>query len=172
MKRCAEFHSRHTRLVGYISESPVAIVAVQHVSAVLGHVKIRKAVVVVVAPNATETVTCARNAGCFGNIRKGTVAIVSIKCVARGDAAIIEVPPIDEVDVRQTVAVEISDADARAKYLAIDGDSVVTPEVDKLDSGGPGNVCKLYRSRPRGLCMRIRGPVQAGSHDQCRATGK
>src|SRR6266566_5063072 len=171
MKRCTEFHSRHTRLVGYISESTVAIVVVQNVSAVLGHVKIGKAVVVVVAPNATETVTCARNAGCFGNISKGAVAIVSIKCVARGDAAIIEVAPIDEVDVRQTVAVEISDANTRTEYLAIDGDSIVTPDVDELDSGRPGDVCKLYRSRPRGLCVRVRGAVQAGGHDQRHASG-
>src|SRR6266851_9111676 len=166
MKLCAEFRSRHTRFVGYLSESAVAIVVVQDVSAILGHVKIGKAVVVVVAPNATETVSCAGNAGCFGNIRKGAVAIVSIERIARRNTAIVEVAPIDEVDVRETVAVEISDAHARTKYLAIDRDSVVTPEVDKLDSGGPGNVCKLYRSLTRGLCMRIRGVVQAGSHDQ------
>ncbi len=116
---------------------------VQHVSAVLRHIKIGKTVVVVVTPNATEAVACAGNTRCFGNIGECAVSIVAIKRVARRNAAIIEIASIDEVNVRKAIGVKIRDANARTKYFSIDGDSVVPSEVRELDSGWSGYIREL-----------------------------
>src|SRR5439155_4154410 len=117
MKERPEFRSRHAGLVGNICERTVAVVVIENVSTVLSDVKIGKSVVVVITPNATEAVARAGNSRCFGNICEGAIPIVSIKRVAHRNGAVIEIAAVHKVDVWKTVAVEICQANTRAKDL-------------------------------------------------------
>ena len=117
MKLSTGLDGRDAGLVGDIGERTVAVVVVQDIAAVLGDVEIGETVVVVVPPDATEAVACPGNASLIRDISKDAVAVVAIKRVACGDAAVVEIAPIDEIDVLEAVTVEICHTDAGAEYL-------------------------------------------------------
>ncbi len=72
-----------------VGESAVAVIVVEEVLAVLCHIEVGKAVVVVVTPDAAKTVGVARHSGLLGDVGKGPVAIVVVEGVAHGDTAMI-----------------------------------------------------------------------------------
>src|SRR6185503_9647206 len=122
------FESGDTSLVGYVSKGTVAIVVVEHVAAVLGDEKVWKSVVVIVTPNATEAVRRTRYAGFLSHIREGTLAIVTVESVFDGNAAIVAITSIHEINIRPAIIVEVGDADPWTELLQVDGCSFVSLE--------------------------------------------
>ena len=118
---------------------------IKNVAAVLGNEQVGKSVVVIIAPDTAQAVTCTGNAGLFGDIGESAIAVVSIERIADGDAAVVQVAAIDEVNVLPAVAVKVSDADSGTKFFPVDGDAVIALEVREFDSGRSGNVCELNR---------------------------
>ena len=135
MKQRAELHARDAGLVGHIGEGAIAVVVIENVAPELRDVEIGKAVVVVVAPDAPQAVAGAGNAGLFGDVGEGAVAVVAIERVANGNAAVVEIASVHEVNVLPAVAVEVCHAHARPEFFAVDGDALVALEMGELDSG-------------------------------------
>ncbi len=105
---------------------------IQHVPAILGHKQVGETIVVVVAPDATETVTGPGDSSVIGHVRERTISVVAIQSVAHGDAAIVQVAAVDKINVLPAVAIEVADADAGTELLAIYGNTVVAyfPEME------------------------------------------
>src|ERR1043166_7484637 len=71
--------------LGYVSESSVAVVAIENVATEAGDVKIGPAVVVVVAHRAAHRdLARSRDAGLVGHVGKRSIVIVAVECAARG----------------------------------------------------------------------------------------
>src|SRR5581483_5311906 len=106
----AKVRARDPRLGSHIRERAVAIVVVKHVAAVLGDVQVGIAIVIVVAPDAAQTVRRAWNPRLIGHIGERPVAIVAVQSIAYADAAPVTVTPVYEVDILVAVAVEVGNA--------------------------------------------------------------
>src|SRR5258708_19553679 len=102
-------------LFGHIGENPISVVVIENVAAVLGDKEVGKSVVVIVAPGAPQTVTRAGNASLFGDIRKSAIAVVAIKRVADGDAAVVHVSAVHQVNVLPAVPFKLRPANPTAK---------------------------------------------------------
>src|SRR2546421_11531693 len=98
MKR-AGFSAGNARFVGNVGKCSVSIVAIQNITAMLSHKKIGKAVVVEVSPDATEPVSGSGNTGLFSDIGECAVMVVAIQRVADGNAPIVEIASIDEINI-------------------------------------------------------------------------
>src|SRR5258707_13787993 len=96
------------------------------------------AVVVVIAPDATEAVTRAGDACLWRNVGEREVAVVAIERVAGNDAFIVKIAAVHEVNVLISVTVVVGDANSGAENFQIGGDTVVAAEVGKGDAGGGG----------------------------------
>ena len=142
MKR-SRFRAGDPGFVGHIGERPIAIVVIKNVAAILGHVQVGKSVVVVIAPDAAQAVAGAGNAGLFGDVGECAVTVITIERIADGDASVIQITAVHEVNVLPAVAVEVGHADSRTKFLAIDGDALVALEVGKCDAGRRRRIRKL-----------------------------
>ena len=155
MEHAAEFSGADTRFVGDVRESPVAVVVIEKIFAVLSDVKIRKTVVVVVAPDATQAIRISRRAGLFGYVSKRAIAVIPIERIAHGDAAFVTIAAVDEVNILVTVAIKIGDANAGSGLFKNDRGPIGALVVNESDSGGFGDVGELNRScrlvRRRGL---------------------
>ena len=116
---------------------------IQHVPAILGHKQVGKTIVVVVAPDATEAVTGPGHSSVIGHVRESTIAVIAIQSVADGDAAIVQVAAVDEINVLPAVAIEVTYADSGPKFLAVNGNPIIAFEMDELDSRRISNVRKL-----------------------------
>jgi len=66
-----------------------------------------------------------------------------VERVASGDAAIIKVTAVDEVDINPTISVEVSDANTRPEFLAVDRNSVRTFVVREPDTSLGSHVSEL-----------------------------
>src|SRR5579859_4528875 len=67
----------------HIGESPVAVVVVKNVPAVISDEKVQVAVVVVIPDAHSLTPTMPHQSRFFGNVSKGSVAVVPIQMVSR-----------------------------------------------------------------------------------------
>src|SRR5262249_1726832 len=94
MKNGARLGSSHSGFTGQVCEGAVAVIVVKNIFAVLRDVEIRKAVVVVITPDAAQAIGGAWYAGLLRHVDERSVAFVSIESVASGDAAIIEVASV------------------------------------------------------------------------------
>src|SRR5437763_15377271 len=83
------FCTSYAGLVGHIAKGSVAVVVIQNIPAILSHKKIRKAIIVVIAPDTTQSVARPWNAGFFGEIGECAVSIISVQGIAGGNAAIV-----------------------------------------------------------------------------------
>ena len=83
MQPRAEVHAIHVGLFGDVAEGAVSVIPVEHVFPVLHHVEVGPAVVVVVSRCASQPISSARNSGLVGDIGERSVAVVSIKRIAR-----------------------------------------------------------------------------------------
>lgn len=116
---------------------------VQNVASILGHEKIWKAIIVVIAPDTTQAITRAGNAGLVRDIREHAIAIVAVQRVACRDTATVEITAIDEIDVLPAVAVEISYAKTWTEFFAVDRDAIIAFEVHEFDASGRRDICEL-----------------------------
>src|SRR4029077_12526017 len=128
VKQRSELHARDARLVSDIGKCSVAIVVVENVAPELRDVEIREAVVVVVAPDAAQSVTGPGNVGLVGYVGERPVAVIAIESVAHRNAAIVKVASVHEVNVLPTVPVEIRDTYPGPEFFSIDGDALVALE--------------------------------------------
>src|SRR5207245_6740206 len=126
------FCAADTRLVGNVSERPVAVVVIQNVAPILSHVKIGKTVIVITAPDATQTVAGSGNSGLLRDVGECAVAVVAVKRIAHGNATVVQITTIDEIDVLPAYATDISYIYSRAMYIAIARDDLITLYVDIL----------------------------------------
>ena len=69
-----------------------------------------------------------------------------IKSVLHFDAAIVQVPGVDKIDVLPAISIEISDADSRPKLFKINRYAVVALEMRELNTCGTRRI-----GEPNGL---------------------
>ena len=74
--------SGDARLRGYIGERAVAVIVIENALWILGEVKIRKTIRVIVAHRNAHSVRSSADAGFDGHVSKGAVTVVVIKRVA------------------------------------------------------------------------------------------
>ena len=79
MKQSARFRARNPGLIRHVAERAVAIIVVENIAAILSNEKIRKAIVVIVAPDAAEPVAGSGYAGFVGNVAERAIAVVAIR---------------------------------------------------------------------------------------------
>src|ERR1051326_5511978 len=106
--------------LGYVSESSVAVVAIENVATEAGDVKIGPAVVVVVAHRAAHReLARSRDAGLVGHVGKRSIVIVMVECAARGLALerAFDAGGVSEVNVGPAIAVVINEQHAAAHAL-------------------------------------------------------
>ncbi len=164
---CVEYRSEvgtgDTCLLRNIRERAIAVVVVENVVAILGYVKIGEAVIVIIAPNATQAVRCARNARLFRDVREGTIAVVVKERVAHGNTALVEVAAIDKVDVLPPVPVEIGYANTGPGLFQDCGSDILALEMNEVYACGLRDVGKLYGLAPLRHQWEIRrGQVLSG----------
>src|SRR5438105_11950643 len=87
--KSTRFCTSYAGLVGHIAKGSVAVVVIQNIPAVLSHKKIRKAIVVVIAPDTTQSVARPWNAGFLSDIGECAVSIIPVQGIAGGNAAIV-----------------------------------------------------------------------------------
>src|SRR5207249_8579067 len=123
--KCARLRACDPGLVGDVSECAIAVVVIQNIASILGHEKIVKSVVVVIAPDTAHAITGSGHAGFLGDIGKSGISVVAIESIADGNAAAIKVATVDKINVLPAVAIEISNTDAGAEFLAIDRNGLI-----------------------------------------------
>ena len=100
-----------------VAELAVALVPVEDVGAVIGHIEIEVAVAVVVGRRAAHAPTRITDPGRAGIVRKGAVAHVAVEGVGRGRGRVgIAFQPraVDQVDVEPAIAVVVEESTAAA----------------------------------------------------------
>src|ERR1700747_1816013 len=74
----------HARFLRNVGECAVPVVVIEHILSIVSHIDIRIAVIFIVADGNTHavvTISDLRQSSLFGNIRKGTVAILPVETV-------------------------------------------------------------------------------------------
>ena len=110
------------RFCGDVGERSIAIIVIENGAAIAGHVKIRVAVVVVVSDgDALPVVSRAADAGLFGDVGKGSVAVVVIQRRAQRMRWLINIRGrrLNEIQIQQAVLVVVDPAHARAHCLQV-----------------------------------------------------
>src|SRR5437879_13021643 len=107
------FCAADTRLVGNVSERPVAVVVIQNVAPILSHVKIGKTVIVIIAPDATQTVAGSENSALLRDVGECAVAVVAVKRIAHGIPTVVQITSLDEIDVLPAAPTEVTPKDDR-----------------------------------------------------------
>src|SRR3954447_837514 len=102
---------------------------VKDVSPVLAYEEVGIAVIVVVSPNAAETVTGAWDAGFVSDIGEGAIFVIAINSVLDGNAAVVAVTAVHKINVLPAVSVEVRHADSRPEFLQVDGSALVALEM-------------------------------------------
>jgi hypothetical protein len=69
--------------------------------------------------------------------------VVPVQGIHGRNAAPVEVSSIHEVNVLPSVAIEIRDTHSRAKFLSINGDSVIAFEMSEADARDGRDICEL-----------------------------
>src|SRR5262249_33051409 len=138
----ARSDARDSGLFGHIGECAVSVVVIKDVLPELRDVKVGKVVVVVVAPDAAQAVSCPRDTSSFGDVGERAVAIVVVEGIVGGQAPAVKIAAIYKVNVLPPVAVEICDTKAGTEDLADDGDALVARIMDELDTCLGGYVCE------------------------------
>ena len=153
----------HPRLLGHVSKSAVAIVAIKHVPAQAGDVNIWPAIIVVVAHRAAHGKTGIAHAGLIGHIGERAIVIVVIKRAAgffalqghghRGRVC--------EINVQPAVAVVVNEQNPAAH--ALHNEFFLRRDfVRKMNAGGGGDIDKLRRRSRAGIpCFAVRGCLLA-----------
>jgi hypothetical protein len=101
------------------------------------------AIVVVITPNTTHAIAGSGHRGFVGHISERTITVVVVERIASGDAAIVKVTAVDEVNINPTISVEVGNANTGPKFLAIDRNSVCTFVVREPDTSLGSNVNEL-----------------------------
>src|SRR5690242_11751289 len=109
MKR-ARLKPSYAGLLRHVGKCSVAVIAVQNIFTVLGDKQVWKSVVIEIAPNATQPISCSQHTGFIGDICERAVVIVPIESIYCCDPAAIKVSPIHKIDVLPAIAIEIRDA--------------------------------------------------------------
>src|SRR5260370_20658121 len=154
MKWRTKFHPSYSGLVRDVCKCAIPVVVVQNVAPVLGDVEIREAIVVVVSPHAAQAITRTRNASGLRDVSESAITIILVKSVAHRDPTIVKVTAVHEINGWVSVTIEIRDAHARTEQLPVNGNAIVAPKMDKVDSSGLRYVRELY-GIGRGLPVRI-----------------
>src|SRR5450755_1434773 len=92
------------------------------------------AVVVIVAPDAAESVIISGNTGLVCHVAERPVRIVAIKSIASVDAPSVSIAPVYEVDVLPAVVIEIGNTHSGTGFFKNGGDTLVALEVSELNA--------------------------------------
>src|ERR1051326_1015382 len=106
--------------LGYVSESSVAVVAIENVATEAGDIQVGPAIIVVIAHGATHGELAGRSdAGFISDVGKSAVVIVVIQRAARGLALerAFDAGGVSEVNVGPAIAVVINEQHAAAHAL-------------------------------------------------------
>src|SRR2546422_674876 len=82
-------HRTYARSIRNVCECPVAVVVIQNILPVLSYIQVGKAIIIVIAPDATQAVGVAGYPGLFRNIGKSSVAVVVVESISRRDASVV-----------------------------------------------------------------------------------
>jgi len=95
MEYRSEIRAPYAGFIRDVRERAVSVVVVENVLAILRHIKIREAVIIIIAPYAAQSVGIAWHAGFFRDVREGAVSLIAVKRVARVDASLVEIAPVN-----------------------------------------------------------------------------
>ena len=101
-------------LLRHVGECAVAVVAVQHVVAVVGHKQIVEPVVVVVAHGDGRGPAGADEAGLRRDVGKRAVAVVLVQAVGRARRRALQAGAVEHEQIRPPVVVVVDERDAAA----------------------------------------------------------
>src|ERR1700730_12013079 len=105
------------------------------------------AIVVVIAPNAAQTVGIAGDTGLFSDVGKTTISVVAIERVPNLDAAAVQVPAIYKINILKPITIIIGDANTRSGLFEDGRDSTASFVVDEANTSGSGQIVELDRRR-------------------------
>ncbi len=145
MKR-ARFSAGNASLVCDIGKCSISIIAIQNIATILSNKEIGKAVVVEISPYAAEPVSGSRHTGFFSDIGECAVTVVAIQCIADRNTSIVEITSVDEINILPAVTIEIANADAWTKLLAINRDALIPFKVHKRDTSCGRYIRELDRT--------------------------
>src|SRR5262245_11020540 len=134
MKRRTEFHCAYPGFVRGICESPISIIVIENVLAILRQIQVDLSVVVVIAEDAAQSISIAWNTGFIRYIGEYAVTIILIEGIAGQNAAIVKVSSVDEVNILRPVVVIITDTDAGPGLFEDGRYSVIAFEMNEIDS--------------------------------------
>src|SRR5208283_711872 len=102
-----------------VRESAIPVVVIQDAPSILRDVEIRKAVSIVIASRNTLAVPASRDSGLFGNIGKGSVAIVSVQGIPQRWVRIkkVTLPAIHQINVHPPIAVVVEERTSGSRRL-------------------------------------------------------
>ena len=154
----------HACLLGYVSKSAVAIVAIKHVPAQAGDVNIRPAIIVIVAHGAAHGKARRADARSIGHICESAIVIVVIKRAAglfafqrHGHRR-----SISEIDIQPAVAVVVNEQNPAAHALHNEF-FLRRYFMRKMNAGNGGDIDKLRRRSRAGIpCFAVRRGLFAG----------
>src|SRR6266496_527808 len=152
----------NSRLIRHVLKRATAVVVVENISAGLRNEQIGKPVIVIVAPDAAQSVAGPGHSNFFGHVRESAVRVIVVKSIANRNSATVQVTTVDEVNILPTIAIEVTHTNSRPKFLAIDGNSIIAFEVDKLDAGRIRDIRKADRTRFRYLGEDVT-PAKSGA---------
>ena len=108
---------QQARLRGHVGERAVAVVAIEHVLAVVGDEEIVEAVVVVVADGHRRGPARSRQPGLLGHVGEGAVAVVLVEAIGRARRRAFEARAAQHEDVEPAVVVVVEERHAAARPL-------------------------------------------------------
>jgi hypothetical protein len=110
----------HACLLGDVGKSAVAVVVIEAVAAIISHVDVGPAIIIVITHSHAESPTLVADAGLVGNIRKCPIVIVVEEHGSgRGFFALErrERGTVQKIDVEPAVVIVVEQGDARTRSL-------------------------------------------------------
>ena len=149
--------ARDARLLCDVGEGPVAVVVEQEAVADVGDEQVGAAVVVVVGRRAARAPGIPGHSGLLGDLRERAVAVVAVEVVVpvarvrRLAPERLERRAVDDVEVKETVAVVVEPAGPGAVHLDDGGFRRAAAPGRPADAGALGDVAELQSRRNAGL---------------------
>jgi hypothetical protein len=73
------------------------------------------------------------DSGFIRDIGESTICVVAVECIADRNTAIVQIAPIDHINVLPAVRVKVGNAGPRAKLFAVNRDAIVALKMNKRD---------------------------------------
>ena len=134
-RRRAPGPASDTRRDGHVPEPAAALIVVEHIGAVVGHEEIAEAIVVVIAHRQARAIAGIRHPRGCADLFESLPAEIPVELVARppGAAGILQIGPVDQVEIQESIGVVIdpaSGSDDRLRHEPLSTGPCFMPEID------------------------------------------